>query len=73
MEVEDPYGRVSGRSKGSQGDCNPTGRLIVSTNLNPWKLPEAEHQPKSIHRLVQDPQHIYIRGLPCLLSGRGCI
>lgn len=34
--------RVKGRIKGSEVDGNPTGRPVVSTNLDSWKLPEAE-------------------------------
>ena len=41
-EVRDPYRRVRGRTEGPQGDGNPTGRPTVSTNLDPWKLPETE-------------------------------
>jgi hypothetical protein len=64
----DPYGRVSGRFGGPQGDGNPTGRPAVSTNLNPWQLPETKLTPKSIHGLVQGPRHLCSRGLPCLAS-----
>jgi hypothetical protein len=41
-EVEDPYGKVSGRIEGAKGDHNPIGRTKVSTNLDPWELPETE-------------------------------
>jgi hypothetical protein len=34
-ESEDPYGRVRGRTKGAEGDCNPIGRKQISTN---WTL-----------------------------------
>ena len=39
-EVRDPYGRVRGRIEGTEGDGNPIGRPTVSTNLDPWELPE---------------------------------
>jgi hypothetical protein len=40
IEVRDPYGRVRGRIEGTEGDGNPIGRPIVSTNLNTGELPE---------------------------------
>lgn len=37
-EVRDPYGRVG--IEGTEGDDNLIGRTRVSTNLDPWELPE---------------------------------
>lgn len=45
-EVRDPYGRVRGRIEGAEGDGNPIGRPTVSTNLDPWELPETEPPTK---------------------------
>jgi hypothetical protein len=41
-KVVNPYGRVRGRTKGAEGDCNPIGKRIVSTNLHPSELPETK-------------------------------
>jgi hypothetical protein len=41
-EVGDSYGRVTGKNKAAEGDCNPIGRPILSTNLDPWELPETK-------------------------------
>jgi len=65
MEVRDPYGRVRGRIEGPQGDGNPTGRSIASTNLDSWELPETE---PPIYRLVQGLPYIRSRGLLSLIS-----
>lgn len=64
-EVRDPYGRVG--IEGTEGDDNLIGRTRVSTNLDPWELPETK-PPKSIIRLVQGPQYICSKGLPFLAS-----
>ena len=50
-EVRDPYGRVRGRIEGAEGDGNPIGRPTVSTNLDPWELPETE-PPTKEHTLA---------------------
>jgi hypothetical protein len=42
MKAGDLYRRVRGRTEGLYGDDNPIGRLTVSTNLDPWELPEPE-------------------------------
>jgi len=34
-EVRDPFERIRGRIEGPQGNGNPTGRPIVSTNMDP--------------------------------------
>ena len=45
----DHYSRVRGRTEGAEGDGNPIGRPTVSTNLEPWELPETE-PPTKEHR-----------------------
>ena len=67
-EVRVPYGRVWERIEGTKEDGNSIGRLRMSTNLDPWELPRLSHQAKHTQRLVQSPQHICSRGLPCLAS-----
>jgi hypothetical protein len=42
MKVGNPYGRVGRRIGGPEGDDNPIGRPTVSTNLDPWELPETK-------------------------------
>ena len=32
--------------EGTEGDCNPIGRVTLSTNLDPWELPETEPPTK---------------------------
>ena len=56
-EIEEPYGRVRGRLEGAERDDNPIGRPTVSTNLDPWELPETEpptkeHTQAGLRRLV---------------------
>jgi hypothetical protein len=36
----DSYGSVRGRIKGTEEDGNPIGRPTLSTNMDPWELPE---------------------------------
>lgn len=55
------------RTEGSEGDGNPVGRPTVSTNVDPWQLPEFQ-PPKSIHGLDCGPWHVCSRGLLCLTS-----
>jgi hypothetical protein len=50
-----------------EGDGNFIERLTVSTNSDPWELPEPRI-PKSVHGLVYGPWHICSRGLPCMAS-----
>jgi hypothetical protein len=45
-EVWDPYGRDRGRIEGAEGDGNHIGRPTVSSNLDPWELPETEPPTK---------------------------
>jgi hypothetical protein len=47
-ELRDPNGRVRGRTKGAEGDCNPIGRTI-STNWTIQSSQRLNHQPKSIY------------------------
>ena len=42
---------------------NTIGRSAVSTNLDPWELPDTEPRT-SIHELFQGTPDIYSRGLP---------
>ena len=37
---------VRGKIEGAEGDGNPIGRPTVSTNLDPWELPETEPPTK---------------------------
>jgi hypothetical protein len=67
-EVRDPSGRVKGRIEGAEGDGNPIRRQQSQLTLTPESAQRLKHQPKSIYRLLQGPQHICIRGLPCLAS-----
>ena len=52
LELRDPDGRVRGRTKGAEGDGNPIGRTIVSTNYTHQCSQGLTHQPKSVHGLV---------------------
>ena len=45
-EVGGSYGRIRRRIEGLLGDGNPIGRPTVSTNLDPWELPETEPPTK---------------------------
>ena len=45
-EGGNPNGRVRGRIEGTEGDGNPIGRSSVSTNLDPWQLPEIKPPTK---------------------------
>jgi hypothetical protein len=51
-KVRDHCGRVRGRIEGAEGDGNPIGSTTVSTNLDPWELPETE-SPTKKHTPVQ--------------------
>ena len=59
--VRDPYRRVSGRIERAEGNGNPIERTTVSTNLEPWELPETklptkEHTwvgPRSLEHMQQ--------------------
>jgi hypothetical protein len=37
-EVGGPYGRVRRRTEGTEGNCNPVGRITIATNLDSSKL-----------------------------------
>ena len=67
-EVRDPYGRVRGRIEGAEGDGNPIGRPTVSTNLDPWELPETEPPTKEHTQAGLRPWGICSRRLPSLAS-----
>jgi hypothetical protein len=45
-EVEHSYGRVRGKIEGAKGNSDPIGRTTVSTNPEPWKLPETKPPTK---------------------------
>jgi hypothetical protein len=45
-EVGDPHGRVTGWIEGAEGNCNYIGRPTVSTNQDPWELPETKPPTK---------------------------
>ena len=45
-EVRNSYGKFRGKNEGTEGDSNPIGRPTVSTNLDPWELPETEPPTK---------------------------
>jgi hypothetical protein len=51
-EVRDPYRRVRGRTEGPQGDGNPTGRPILSTNcqLTKTEPPTKEHTQADLRK-----------------------
>jgi hypothetical protein len=66
MEVRDPCGRVRRRIEGPQGDDNPTGILTVSTNLDPWELPETEPPTNGHPGAGPRPPGRCNRGLLCL-------
>ena len=64
-KVRDPYGRVRAKIEGAEGDGNLIRRPTVSTNLDPWELPETEPPTNG---LVSGPWHIWSRGTLCLAS-----
>jgi hypothetical protein len=73
MEVKDPCGRVRGRIEGTLGDDNPIRRSTVSTNLDPWELPETELPTKKhIQTGPRQPAHMHQRAALSGLSERGC-
>lgn len=54
-----------------EGDGNFIERLTVSTNSDPWELPEPRI-PKSVHGLVYGPWHICsLRTALSVFNGRG--
>ena len=62
---------MEGRIEGVGKDGNPTGRPTVSTNLDPWELPETKPPTKDHKWVVHDPKHICSRGLVSV--GRMCL
>ena len=58
-EVRDHYGRLSRRIEGIEGNGKHIRRPTVSTNPDPWKLPDTELQTK-LHTLagLKPPVHI---------------
>jgi hypothetical protein len=67
-EVRDPYGRIGGKSEGTEGDGNPIDRPTVSTNLDCWELSETEPLIKEHKEAGPRPWHICSRELPSLAS-----
>ena len=45
-EVQDPYGRVRGRTEGTEGDWDSIGRKTVSINPVPSDPPETKPSTK---------------------------
>jgi hypothetical protein len=45
----DSYGKVRGKNKGAEEDCNPIGRAKLSTNQSPQSNQGISHQTKYIH------------------------
>jgi hypothetical protein len=45
-EDRDPYESVRVSIEGVEEDSNPIGRATVSTNQDPWKLPETKPPTK---------------------------
>jgi hypothetical protein len=74
-EVRDPNGRVRGRIEGAEGDGNPIGRPTVTTNLDPWEVPEI-NSPTKEHTQAgpsNSPPPAPRQGTTLFgLSGRGC-
>ena len=46
LEVKDSYGIFMGRINATEGYGNPIGRITVSTDLDPWEIPETESLTK---------------------------
>jgi hypothetical protein len=61
-EVGDPMEELG------EGDCNPIGRTTVSTNLDPWELPETKPPTKEHTWAGPWPSHMKQR---TALSGKG--
>jgi hypothetical protein len=70
-KVKDPYGRIRGRIEETEGDCNPTGKSAVSTNLDTWSSQKLSHQPKRI-RGCSETWSMYVSDNLPGLSGRVC-
>jgi hypothetical protein len=39
-DIGNPYGKDRVRTEGAEGNDNPIGRPIVSSNTDPWDFPE---------------------------------
>jgi hypothetical protein len=52
MDIGDPYGRLREKIEGGEGDGNLIERTTMSTNLDPWELPETE-LPTKEHALLE--------------------
>jgi hypothetical protein len=52
-EVRDCFGRGRGKVEGTEGNVNPIGRLTMSTNLDPWKLPDTKSPAKCAGLMFQ--------------------
>jgi hypothetical protein len=61
-EVRDPYGWIRRRIEEAEKKSDPIGRPADSTNPDPRELPGPEPPTRRI-QLIQDPWHIYSRGL----------
>ena len=55
-EFGDAYGRVGRRTEGIEGDGNLIGRPKVSTNPDPWELPETK--PPTKEHTWAGPRHL---------------
>lgn len=56
--------------EGTEGDCNPIGRVTLSTNLDPWELPETKPSTKEYTQAGLLP---YVAETALFdLSGREC-
>jgi hypothetical protein len=55
------------RTKRADGDCNPIGRTMVSTNLSTQSSQRLNPQPKSTHGGIYDSSYICNRGLSYLI------
>ena len=68
IEVWDLSGRVQGRTAGPEGDCNPIGSRILSTNPDFSEIPETKLPIKEHMWVDCGPEHLCSRGLSCLAS-----
>jgi hypothetical protein len=73
MDGRDPYGRVRGRIAGTEEYGNHIARSTVSTNLDPWGLPDTEPPTKEhpTPALVSPTAHMQERAAIFGLNGRG--
>ena len=54
-EVGDPYGGIRGRVEEAEGEGDSIGRPAVSTDPDPWELPETELPTKTILGWTEGP------------------